>query len=219
MLPIQPTRSQTFDDWYLASDADPDPTRFFVAVPDPDLCADRAACRALAIRSFGSPDRTLSWEGYDILIWLHPVLFQNPGLDVLAALPHFNATAISGTGLLPYLWTGWTLPTAQGSWMDGARAVLMVPPGADAVREPRTCFHLRASSGPEGGPTQTLVVRLGEAIAARWEVPPGTLSRHCISNWGMTPEVVTIEHGLEDGSKPASILLNSIELTQGTSPE
>lgn len=217
-LPIQPTRSQTFDDWYLPSDADSDPTRFFVAVPDLDLCADRAACRARAIRSFGPPDKTLSWEGYNILVWSHPILFQDPGSDVLAALPPFSATAISGSGLQPYLWTGWALPTAEGAWMGGAQAVLMVPPVTGAVRELRTCLHLRAASGPEGGPTQTLVVRVGEAAAAKWKVPPGTLSRHCIASQGMTSQIIKIEHGAEDSGRSASILLDSIDSTQGDLP-
>ncbi|MGI4793780.1 MAG: hypothetical protein ACRYG8_06770 [Janthinobacterium lividum] len=213
MLPIQPTQSQTFDSWYLPSDAGSDPTHFFVAIPDPDLCPNRAACRALAIRSFGLPDRTLSWEGYDILVWSHPILFQDPGSDVLSALPPFGGAVTSGPGLQPYLWTGWTLPTVEGSWMGGARAVLMLPPVTVAGEELRTCLTLRAASGLEGGPTQTLVVHVNETTMVKWEVPPGLLSRHCIARQGMTPQVVTIEHGSEDNGKSANILLNSIEST------
>ncbi len=206
-LPIQPTGSQTFDAWYRPGDAGSVQTRFFVSVPDPDLCGDPAACRTLAIRSFGRPDRILDWEGHDILVWSHPVLFRMPDPSVLDALPAPGRTPSSGVALQPYLWTGWTLPDGDGSWMRGQHAVLMLPPVPEA--DDRQCLLLRAASGPDGGPTQSLRLRDGDTVLASWTVPPGLLTWHCIPRH-VRGTALVLEHGPEDAGRSAWVLLASI---------
>lgn len=208
LLPIQPAGSQVFDDWYRAGDAEPGtPARFFVSVPDPDLCRDPRTCRMLAIRSFGEPERTLVWEGHEILVWPHPILFSMPDRAVLDALPGLEAAPSVGAALQPYLWTGWTLPDGDGSWMNGAHPVLMLPaaPSGSSLQ----CLHLRAASGPEGGPTQSLQLRDGAVIVARWQVPPGLSTEHCIPPHD-APVALLLEHGPEDEMHAAGILLGSI---------
>ena len=206
LLPIQPTGSQTFDAWYGPGDAGSVRTRFFVSVPDPDLCGDSRTCRILSIRSFGRPDQILDWEGHDILVWSHPVLFRMPDASVLEALPPPGSAPSSGIALLPYLWTGWTLPDGNGSWMRGQHAVLMLPPALDADAQ---CLVLRAASGPEGGPVQSLRLRDGDTVLASWKVPPGLPTRHCVPRHARGAALV-LEHGPEDGKQPAWILLASI---------
>ncbi len=206
-LPIQPTESQTFDAWYQPEDAGSVQTRFFVSVPDPDLCGDPAACRTLAIRSFGQPDRVLDWEGHDILVWSHPVLFRMPDASVLDAVPPLGRAAASGTALLPSLWTGWTLPDRDGSWMRGRHAVLMLPPAPEA--DDTQCLLLRAASGPEGGPVQSLRLRDGDTVLASWTVPPGLPTWHCVPRHARGAALV-LEHGPEDDGRSAWILLASI---------
>lgn len=208
LLPIQPVGSQTFDAWYRPDDADPTTlTRFFVSVPDPDLCGDPGACRRLAIRSFGAPERTLIWEGHEILVWSHPILFSMPDRALLDALPGMGSTPSAGAALQPYLWTGWTLPDGDGSWMNGAHAMLMLPaaPAGSSVQ----CLHLRAASGPEGGPTQSLLLRNGNVVLAHWQVPPGISTEHCIPPHE-APVALLLEHGPEDEARAAGILLGSI---------
>lgn len=213
-LPIAPTGSQTFDDWYEPADAGPyGATRFFVSVPDPDLCPDPHACRALAVRSFGPPDRTLAWENHEILVWSHPILSTMPGRAVLGALDPLTSAPFSGTALQPYLWTGWALPDGDGSWMNGAKAVLMLPPVPAGGHV--QCLRLRAASGPSGGPTQSLLLHEGQTVIARWQVPPGLMTEHCIPTH---PEAVALvlEHGPEDEHRAAAILLGSIAAKDGS---
>ncbi len=206
-LPIQPTESQTFDAWYQPDDAGGVQSRFFVSVHDPDLCSDPASCRALAIRSFGQPDRILDWEGHDILVWSHPILFRMPDAAILDALPPPGRQPSSGIAVEPYLWTGWTLPDKNGSWMQGQRGVLTLPPTPGAGDS--QCLLLRAASGPEGGPVQSLRLLDGDTVLASWQVPPGLPTWHCIPRHSRAAALV-LEHGPEDAGQSAWILLSSI---------
>ncbi|MGI4802878.1 MAG: hypothetical protein ACRYG8_54370 [Janthinobacterium lividum] len=204
-LPIGPNGSQVFDDWYDPGDAGVDgPTRFFVSVPEPGLCLDPGQCRALAVRSFGQPERILTWERHEILVWSHPILFRRPDEAVLSGVPPIGSVPRTGFALEPYLWTGWGLPDAGVSWMNGHEAVLMMP--ADTVPQ---CVRLRAASGS----VQMLRLRVGDAVQAVWPVAPGPALRHCMAPHAQAAAMV-LEHGAEDGDHPAAIVLESIERMQ-----
>lgn len=66
--------AQTSSYWYRASDEPKDDgRRFLVVMNDGEECPDVRRCLDMALRQFGPPERTLTFESATILVWPHPI--------------------------------------------------------------------------------------------------------------------------------------------------
>ena len=189
----QPRDGQVFDSWYRAEDAPPgEGRRFFIAVSDQELCASDLDCVDLAVRSFGTPDRTLYWDGHPILVWDRPILPATPTPSLVAEAPPLSpgTSLIVTPAVAPrLLWAGWAGLGADGAWTVARQAGLMLrlPGGSGAL-----CFDLRASGRP-GQPPQQLGVRVGSETLAHWSVLAGSPRSYCCPPPPAGPTLISFE--------------------------